>query len=147
MSKGTQEKGILNIAHKDETFSLNNVDIGDCVIFNHKYNHQGNPFKDGKKLFLRSELVFDVSDVNLEKNPKLAKIFASSCYMFIESMRKNHLSSNIRQISNDQFNIANRARFNLNNKVNENNNFLIKKVELLNTSETVKTQVVNEVEW
>ena len=160
LTKGSQEKGILNIEKKqnpdkeaehetlpiikkNEYFSLNEVEIGDCVIFNHKYNHQGNPFKEGKKLFIRSELVFDASELDFDHNPKLAKLFASSCYMFIESMRKNKLSDKIRQISNEQFNIANRARFNLNNKVNENNHFLIKKVKIHNTYKTTKTTIVD----
>lgn len=169
LTKGTQEKGILNIDNKEkydldseeacqddifelnqnikkeksENFSLEKVEIGDCVIFNHKYNHQGNPFKEGKKLFLRSELVFDASELKLDSDPKLAKIFASSCYMFIESMRKNDLSEKIRKISNEQFNIANRARFNLNNKVNKNNSFLIKRVYMNNIDETTEMKSDN----
>jgi hypothetical protein len=37
---------------------LNEIEEMTCVIFDQSYEHEGRPFMEGDKIFIRSELVF-----------------------------------------------------------------------------------------
>lgn len=48
--------------------------------------HEGNIYKDGKKIFIRTELIFNHYEYGYNKY--LAKLFNISCYMTKEYMNK-----------------------------------------------------------
>ncbi|GAA0928935.1 hypothetical protein GCM10009558_041900 [Virgisporangium aurantiacum] len=55
-----------------------------CVVFDQRYEHAGAPYTDGRKVFLRTELVFEVSTV--EHDPEIAALFSKACYWTGESV-------------------------------------------------------------
>ena len=118
LTKGKNDTdGVLDIQDQNHVFKLTETDVGTCVIFSHKYNHQGIPYLDNNKLFLRTELVFNHEKSEMKSDPYLAKLFASSCYHLLKSLKFNDDSKvvqDIKQTSTQQFNLSNRARFNLN---------------------------------
>lgn len=86
----------LTSGHSDsalriEDVSFNDVEEFTCVIFDQKYEHEGWPFLDGPKVFIRTELVF--KDDALEHNSEIAGLFAEACYMSWQSMFDQDLSS------------------------------------------------------
>jgi hypothetical protein len=54
-----------------------------CVIFDQAYEHEGRAFLDNKKVFLRSELIFNVCD--LGHKPEIGALFSSATYFTIQS--------------------------------------------------------------
>ena len=55
-----------------------------CVVFDQRYEHAGAPYTDGRKVFLRTELVVEVSTV--EHDPEIAALFSRACYRTGESV-------------------------------------------------------------
>lgn len=80
------------------------------VIFNQKYEHEGNPFIDNDKIFLRTELIFNKPYMNY--NEKIAQAFNMSCYMIKQSM----YNPEIKKYINDSFNHTNKLRYRLNSE-------------------------------
>ncbi|KAM0430126.1 hypothetical protein ACHAPT_006133 [Fusarium lateritium] len=74
-----------------EDVSFNEVGAFTCTIFNQKYEHEGWPFSDGQKDFIRTELVF--KDDQLDHNNEIAQLFSEACYMSWQSMFDQDLSS------------------------------------------------------
>ncbi|CAH0055538.1 unnamed protein product [Clonostachys solani] len=72
--------------------SFNDVEEMSCIIFNQSYEHEGRPFLDGSKIFLRSELIF--RDTDLQHDPTIGRIFSEACYMTSQSVfdQDPHLS-------------------------------------------------------
>ncbi|CAG9962882.1 unnamed protein product [Clonostachys byssicola] len=64
--------------------SFNEVEEMSCVIFNQSYEHEGRPFLDGSKIFLRTELIF--KDTDLQHDPTIGRIFSEACYMTSQSV-------------------------------------------------------------
>ncbi len=58
---------------------IQTIAAGDLVIFDQRLHHEGRPFVDGPKIFLRSELIYN--DPTLQDSPDLAALFAKSCYL------------------------------------------------------------------
>ena len=58
---------------------LNEIDEMTCVIFYQSCEHEGRPFLESDKIFIRSELVF--KDKKLRRNPQIASLFSEACYM------------------------------------------------------------------
>ncbi|KAI8716630.1 hypothetical protein NCS52_00957200 [Fusarium sp. LHS14.1] len=86
----------LTTGHSDpalrvEDVSFNHVREFTCTIFDQKYEHEGWPFLNGQKVFIRTELVF--KDDQLEHNNEIAGLFAEACYMSWQSMFDQGLSS------------------------------------------------------
>jgi len=61
-------------------------DIGamTAVVFEQRRAHEGRPYSDGRKVFLRTELVF--ADASVEYAPGVAALFARACYLGSESV-------------------------------------------------------------
>ncbi len=76
------------------------------VIFDQKYKHEGNPFENDNKIFLRTELIYKVEDV--EYDPEIAKIFNMACYMTKYS--NNLMNKDISKYSSDLFNKCEQIR-------------------------------------
>ena len=70
---------------------LNSVEEMTCVIFDQKYEHEGRPYLDGDKIFLRTELVF--KDNQLQHNHQIAELFTEACYMTGQSIFDAELAS------------------------------------------------------
>ncbi|KAH7124846.1 hypothetical protein B0J13DRAFT_511141 [Dactylonectria estremocensis] len=71
--------------------SLDEVGEMTCVIFDQRYEHEGRPFLDGRKTFIRTELVF--KDYELGHNDKVAALFSEACYMTGQSVLDKGLVS------------------------------------------------------
>lgn len=71
--------------------SLDEVDEMTCVIFDQRYEHEGRPFLDGRKVFIRTELVFQ--DDKLDHNEKIAALFSEACYMTGQSVFDKDLAA------------------------------------------------------
>lgn len=64
--------------------ALATIDPFTCVVFDQRYEHEGAPYLDGRKVFLRTELVFAEPDV--EHDPEIGALFAKACYWTGESV-------------------------------------------------------------
>lgn len=70
---------------------LNGIEEMTCVIFDQKYEHEGRPYLDGDKIFLRTELIF--KDKNLKHREVVAELFSEACYMTGQSIFNEELAS------------------------------------------------------
>ncbi|AJT69093.1 hypothetical protein T261_7495 [Streptomyces lydicus] len=55
-----------------------------CVVFDQRYEHEGAPYRDGRKVFLRTELVF--SEPEVTHDPGIGALFSKACYWTGESV-------------------------------------------------------------
>lgn len=55
-----------------------------CVVFDQRYEHEGAPYRDGRKVFLRTELIF--TDAGLKHDPEIGALFGKACYWTGESV-------------------------------------------------------------
>ncbi|MEO3872767.1 hypothetical protein ABGB18_28465 [Nonomuraea sp. B12E4] len=55
-----------------------------CVIFDQRYEHEGAPYRDGRKVFLRTELIFAADEV--AEAPEIGELFSKACYLTGESV-------------------------------------------------------------
>ena len=106
LTSGSNPDGVLRIYDGTECSIITHVEAGDVIIFNQQYPHIGNPFIEGDKVFLRSELIFEMYDVN--KDNKIADIFNQACYFQLQSNRLK--SSSLQKYSSDLFNETMRLR-------------------------------------
>lgn len=63
---------------------IREIEAMTAVVFEQRLAHEGQPYVDGRKVFLRSELVFE--DHQVEHAPGIAELFASACYLGGESV-------------------------------------------------------------
>ena len=70
--------------------ALDTIEPMTCVVFHQRYEHAGTPYADGRKVFLRTELIFE--DRTVEHDPRIAAVFARACYLTGESMRAPELA-------------------------------------------------------
>jgi hypothetical protein len=75
---------------------MDDVELSDikemtCVIFDQSYEHEGQPFIDSDKIFIRSELVF--KDKELAHNSKITSLFSEACYMTGQSVLDESLAT------------------------------------------------------
>lgn len=86
----------LNAGSNNPALRIKDVCIDDikeatCLIFDQRYEHEGWPFLDGHKVFIRSELVF--KDEQLSHDDRISSLFSEACYMTGQSMSDRSLSS------------------------------------------------------
>jgi len=79
-----------------------------CIIFDQKYEHEGLPYIDNDKIFIRTELIF--FDNNLVYDPEISKIFNISCYLTIKSLFDDEL----KKYMNESFEHTAKLRCNIN---------------------------------
>lgn len=78
------------------TLSVEGVDVLTTVepftgvLLDQRYAHEGRPYADGPKIFLRTELLYEVD--SLEHEPALAETFARATYLSGESLFTPELS-------------------------------------------------------
>ncbi|WBP86905.1 2OG-Fe(II) oxygenase [Kitasatospora cathayae] len=64
--------------------ALTEIEPFTCVVFDQRYEHEGAPYLDGRKVFLRSELVF--TEPGFTHDPEIAALFSKACYWTGESV-------------------------------------------------------------
>jgi hypothetical protein len=64
-----------------------------AVLFHQNLEHSGAPFVEGDKIFLRSELVFEFKEEEMESDPRIASLFSRACYMDRQSLFHPELSA------------------------------------------------------
>ncbi|GAA4636684.1 hypothetical protein GCM10023196_087410 [Actinoallomurus vinaceus] len=64
--------------------ALEEIEPFTFVIFDQRYEHEGAPYRDGRKVFLRTELVF--TDPDVAHDPEIAALFSKACYLTGESV-------------------------------------------------------------
>lgn len=84
---------------KIEDQSINSIDAMTCIIFDQKYEHEGNPYKEGDKIFIRTELIYKI---DVYYSTKAATYFNKACYFTKEGIISN--SPEYQQHSSDLFN-------------------------------------------
>lgn len=81
------------------------IAAGDLVIFDQHLRHEGRPFVDGPKIFLRSELIY--ADSSVKDSPDIAALFAKACYLDANSVFAPELA----RWAQANYERATRARF------------------------------------
>lgn len=94
-------KDILKIGD----MSINEMNIGDCIIFDQKYEHEGNPYDEGDKIFIRSELIY--MDANMDYDKEIAKIFNIGCYM----TKQSTFDGELQKYASDAYNHVVKMRY------------------------------------
>lgn len=67
-----------------EGVALDSIEPFTCVIFDQRYEHEGAPYHDGRKVFLRTELIFTESEV--AHDPEIGALFSKATYLTGESV-------------------------------------------------------------
>ncbi|MCY1060115.1 hypothetical protein [Nannocystis sp. SCPEA4] len=74
---------------------IREIEANTAFVFAQGLAHEGRPYVDGRKLFLRTELVFE--DPQIEHAPGVAELFARACYLDGESVFSPELADLARQ--------------------------------------------------
>ncbi|KAI9324605.1 hypothetical protein DFJ73DRAFT_915499 [Zopfochytrium polystomum] len=85
-----------------------NIASAQCIIFDQRYPHEGHPFEDGKKIFLRTELIFERPRF-FGHEPQIGSLFRSAVYYTLESA----LDSQFARHADVLYEKANRAHWGL----------------------------------
>jgi uncharacterized protein (TIGR02996 family) len=73
-----------------EDLAIESIDPMQCFVFHQAYEHAGAAYTAGRKVFLRTELVFEVA--NVAQDPRIAALFSKACYLTGESIRDAELA-------------------------------------------------------
>ncbi len=86
LSNGTGNPALsieTGVSSKGPKVAFSSFSTFDCVIFSHRYPHEGQPFIDNNKIFLRTELIF--TDRHMTYEPTISKLFSSAVYFTLQS--------------------------------------------------------------
>ena len=129
LTEGKNENGCLNIFQDADSWtpteklkeSISEINKMDCIIFNQQYEHEGNPYINGDKIFIRTELIFnyddslnnnyDYGDGNIES--EISNMFFQACYFSI-----NPINNYTNIYTNKLFSLSSFKRMNPNAIVN-----------------------------
>lgn len=89
LSEGSSEQAILRV--QDHQFKR--LEAMTCVIFDQSLEHEGLPYHDNEKLFLRTELIFEADHVS--HNPHLSKTFSRACALTSDSLFDQELAGEV----------------------------------------------------
>lgn len=78
---------------------LESIEAMTCVVFDQQLEHEGSPFLDGRKVFLRSELIFEVDA--LAENAAAGVAFTKACYLTGESLTTPALAEYVNRRFNE----------------------------------------------
>ncbi|KAL4864441.1 hypothetical protein BDV12DRAFT_11833 [Aspergillus spectabilis] len=86
----------ISPGHGEPALRINDVEVTDvqamtCIIFDQRFEHEGQPFLDNDKVFIRSELIF--KDEPLSHDNQIGSLFSSACYFAAESVFKEELGT------------------------------------------------------
>ncbi|MFJ9848135.1 hypothetical protein [Streptomyces sp. NPDC101150] len=65
--------------------AVEDIESFTCVIFDQRYEHEGAPFREGRKVFLRTELIFAEAP-EVTHDPEIGAQFSKACYLTGESV-------------------------------------------------------------
>lgn len=74
---------------------LQEIEAGTVVLFDQSLAHEGRPYDDGPKVFLRTELVYE--DPTLARAPAVGALFSRACYLDSESVFAPELAAEARR--------------------------------------------------
>jgi hypothetical protein len=81
---GGRSDGTLQIG---DDIRLDEIEAMTCVVFRQDQPHEGAAFIEGRKVFLRTELIFQIGeDPSVTHDPGIAQTFAKACYFSGESV-------------------------------------------------------------
>lgn len=83
---GGQGEPALSI---EDAVSMEAIEPWQCVVFDQRLEHEGAPFVDGDKIFIRTELIFH--DPHVEHHEGIAQLFSKACYMTGAAMQAPEL--------------------------------------------------------
>ncbi|EDM76558.1 hypothetical protein PPSIR1_24159 [Plesiocystis pacifica SIR-1] len=85
---GATEAGpaTLDIEDPAGPIELRALEAFDCVLFPQDRPHAGAPFDAGDKVFLRTELIFELQGEVVEHRQSIAALFSKACYLDGESV-------------------------------------------------------------
>ena len=63
-----------------------------AALFHQRHEHEGRPYEDGPKVFLRTELVFKATPDAIAESPRAGSLFAKACYLTGECVFAPELS-------------------------------------------------------
>ncbi|MEU5535809.1 hypothetical protein [Streptomyces sp. NPDC020362] len=66
--------------------TLTDIEAFTCVVFDQRYEHEGAPYRDGRKVFLRTELIFHQPESEVAHDPGIGALFSKACYLTGESV-------------------------------------------------------------
>ncbi|WP_436776996.1 hypothetical protein [Yinghuangia sp. YIM S09857] len=66
--------------------TLTDIEAFTCVVFDQSRAHEGAAYRDGDKVFLRTELIFHQSESDVAHDPDIGALFAKACYLTGESV-------------------------------------------------------------
>ncbi|MEV1005927.1 hypothetical protein [Streptomyces sp. NPDC049881] len=66
--------------------ALTDIEPFTCVIFDQRYEHEGAPYRHGRKVFLRTELVFEQAESEIAHDEGIGALFSKACYLTGESV-------------------------------------------------------------
>lgn len=66
--------------------ALTEIEAFTCVIFDQRYEHEGAPYDTGRKVFLRTELIFHQAESEVEHVDGIGALFGKACYLTGESV-------------------------------------------------------------
>jgi hypothetical protein len=87
----SEENPLLRI----ETHDITSIEPLTVIIFPQEYEHEGHPFLDGTKLFIRTELICSLPKHKIV--PEIGHTFAKACYLTKESIFNEELKSHASQ--------------------------------------------------
>ena len=67
-----------------DDITLERIEALTCVVFRQDLEHEGSAYLDGRKVFLRTELIFE--DASVTHDAAIAQTFAKACYLTGESV-------------------------------------------------------------
>ncbi len=73
-----------------EDRALDAIEPFACIAMHQRHPHEGGPYVDGRKVFLRTELVF--RDEAISHQPEIGQLFAKACYLTQESVQTPELA-------------------------------------------------------
>ncbi|KAI9318838.1 hypothetical protein DFJ73DRAFT_635472 [Zopfochytrium polystomum] len=87
---------------------VENIASAQCIIFDQRYPHEGDPFDSGAKIFLRTELIYWLPR-SVKHVPRIGSLFSSAVYYTLQSVFDNELAKHADRL----YESANRSHWGL----------------------------------
>jgi hypothetical protein len=114
---GGKNDSVLKIGNHE----IKEIQPNTMIMFDQKYEHEGYPYADNDKVFIRTELLYYMPDYQF--NSQIARLFNIACYATKESV----LHEEMQQYSNDVFNHIAKMRYKI-TQDNINTKYFLKNI-------------------
>lgn len=106
LTSGHNPNGVFNTFYQNKPYKhFKSIVTPLMYIFNQEIEHEGNPFVDGDKIFIRTELIYH--EPNLKHEPEAARLFNSACYMTKQTIFTPELNAYL----NEAFNASTKFKY------------------------------------